>query len=378
MDKTFWLISAPKTREGTFNTLNHQTTEEEQLSAKNYKFQFPDLKVGTLDTLMALSDELNKIDGVVENTTRKIAQQLMDLMEIGKDKNDKVEALLVNNNEVDKYLTFFQWDKAKYPSTTPLKTLVETIQSQVGKMDEEVKAKSAEYTNLSHALMGEERKQGGNLLIRDLADVVQKQHLIDESEFMEALFVAVPKTGKNFISEYEKLAKWVVPRSAELVAEDNEYQLFRVIVFKQSLDEFKHAARDKKYIVRDFVYNPNYNPKEDRKKMEAQKDKLKKDLIRWCKANFAESFIGWVHLKAIRVFVESVLRYGLPTDFEAMLLLPLKNKDRQLRKKLHNLYAHLSSKSVFGGKGETPTEEEDENFYPYVFLEVNLDFRKQI
>jgi len=205
----------------------------------------------------------------------------------------------------------------------------------------------------------------------------KKKHLIDESEFMEALFVCVPKTGKNFLGEYEKLAKWVVPRSAELVSEDVEYQLFRVIVFKQSLDEFKHAARDKKYIVRDFVYNPNYNPKEDKKKLEAEKDKLKKNLIRWCKANFAESFIGWIHVKAIRVFVESVLRYGLPTNFQAMLLLPHKNKDRQLRKVLHDLYAHLSSKTVFGGKGET-ADEDDENFFPYVFLEVNLDFRKQI
>jgi len=194
---------------------------------------------------------------------------------------------------------------------------------------------------------------------------------------MQVLFVCVAKTNaKTFLGEYEKLSQWVVPRSGELVAEDPDYSLFRIIVFKKFADEIKHTARDKKYLVRDFVYDPNHNAKEDKKKMELEKDKLKKNLIRWCKANFSEAFTAWIHLKAIRVFVESVLRYGLPTNFQAMLLLPHKNKIRQLRKVLGDMYAHLTSKSVFGGKGDTE-EPEDDKFFPYVFLEVNLDFRKQ-
>ena len=44
--KSYWLISAPKTNEDTFNTLNKKTTDELDLSL-NYKFQVPDLK-GTI------------------------------------------------------------------------------------------------------------------------------------------------------------------------------------------------------------------------------------------------------------------------------------------------------------------------------------------
>lgn len=32
-------------------------------------------------------------------------------------------------------------------------------------------------------------------------------------------------------------------------------------------------------------------------------------LVRWLKVNFSEAFIAWIHIKALRVFVESVLRY---------------------------------------------------------------------
>lgn len=49
--KTYWLISAPKTREDTFNGLDNKTTQEEQLSVRNFKFQVPDLKGTSSDNL---------------------------------------------------------------------------------------------------------------------------------------------------------------------------------------------------------------------------------------------------------------------------------------------------------------------------------------
>lgn len=42
------------------------------------------------------------------------------------------------------------------------------------------------------------------------------------------------------------------------------------------------------------------------------------ELFRLARTNFGEVFSAWVHLKALRVFVESVLRYGLPPDFTAV------------------------------------------------------------
>ena len=47
--------------------------------------------------------------------------------------------------------------------------------------------------------------------------------------------------------------------------------------------------------------------------------------------------------QALRVFVESVLRYGLPVNFQAMVLLPQKKTQKKLRETLNQLYAHLDS-----------------------------------
>lgn len=63
----FWLISAPgeKTCQQTWDKLMVATTRANNLSNNN-KFNIPDLKVGTLDVLVGLSDELAKLDTFVE------------------------------------------------------------------------------------------------------------------------------------------------------------------------------------------------------------------------------------------------------------------------------------------------------------------------
>ena len=46
-----------------------------------FKFEVPSLTVGTLDTLMTLSDDLVKTDSVVEQTVRKIERTTGELFD---------------------------------------------------------------------------------------------------------------------------------------------------------------------------------------------------------------------------------------------------------------------------------------------------------
>jgi len=47
---------------------------------------------------------------------------------------------------------------------------------------------------------------------------------------------------------------------------------------------------------------------------------LKTELLQLARTNFSESLQILVHLKVIRLFVESVLRYGLPADYIGMVV----------------------------------------------------------
>lgn len=47
----------------------------------------------------------------------------------------------------------------------------------------------------------------------------------------------------------------IVPRSTIMVTQDQDFALYTVTLFKKVVEEFKLHAREKKFVVREFVYN---------------------------------------------------------------------------------------------------------------------------
>lgn len=377
----YWLISAPgdKTCQQTWETINNLTSKQNSLCV-NYKFHIPDLKVGTLDQLVGLSDDLGKLDGFVEQVTRKVASYLGEVLE---DQRDKLqENLMANNTDLPSYLTRFQWDIAKYPIKQSLRNIADIISKQVGQIDADLKTKSSSYNNLKGSLQNLEKKQTGSLLTRNLADLVKKEHFILDSEYLQTLLVIVPKAQfAEWNTTYEKITDMIVPRSSQLITQDNEYGLYTVTLFKKVIDEFKLHAREKRFIVRDFIYDEEQLAagKNEITKLATDKKKQFGPLVRWLKVNFSECFCAWIHVKALRVFVESVLRYGLPVNFQAILIHPHKKTMKRLREVLNQLYGHLDG-SV-GHQGSSVNDNVDipglgfgqSEYYPYVYYKVNVD-----
>ncbi|XP_019865630.1 V-type proton ATPase subunit C [Aethina tumida] len=376
----YWLISAPgdKTCQQTWERMNTTTSKQNSLSV-NYKFHIPDLKVGTLDQLVGLSDDLGKLDAFVEQVTRKVASYLGEVLE---DQRDKLqENLMANNTDLPSYLTRFQWDIAKYPIKQSLRNIADIISKQVGQIDTDLKTKSTAYNNLKGNLQNLEKKQTGSLLTRNLADLVQKEHFILDSEYLTTLLVIVPKAQFNdWNTTYEKITDMIVPRSSQLITQDQEYGLFNVSLFKKVVDEFKLHARERKFIVRDFTYNEEELAagKNEITKLVTDKKKQFGPLVRWLKVNFSECFCAWIHVKALRVFVESVLRYGLPVNFQAILIHPNKKTMKRLRDVLNQLYGHLDSSATLSGVNVDSVDIPglgfgQSEYYPYVYYKINVD-----
>ena len=65
-----------------------------------------------------------------------------------------------------------------------------------------------------------------------------------------------------------------------------------------------------RFTVRDFTFDEKAlaNERDKIRELETEKQKLHANLVRWLKINFGEVFSASVHIKALRVFVESVLR----------------------------------------------------------------------
>jgi len=98
----------------------------------------------------------------------------------------------------------------------------------------------------------------------------------------------------------------------------------------------------------------------------------------WCRLNFAEAFMAWTHLKTVRVFVETILRYGLPADFTAILIEPNKKQEKKLRSTLDAMYKGIGSVYLQEEHGDEDEGTVDvsglmgEKFYSYVWTAIRM------
>lgn len=122
---------------------------------------------------------------------------------------------------------------------------------------------------------------------------------------------------KDFIKSYETLSPMVVPRSAQAVASDDEYTLYAVTTFKRHSLEFLHKCRESKWTPRDYKYKEGGKEAEQKEIDQVGKEERKVwgEALRLGRTAWGEAVMAWVHALALRVFVETVLRYGLPLSF---------------------------------------------------------------
>lgn len=476
---SYWIIAVPN--EGKKAAPTAEGTPKVQLAARRKKtleklqaklqgnsasagvkpFDVPgNLKVGTIDQLMLLSDELVKHDNVVGGIAKRIERTYQELYkneaadnssaeEKKREAKDvKVPELKVSaaNLSPTDYIEKFEWDKQAYPLSRSIRQNVEAIVQEAKKAEEELKTQMSAFTEIRNQLTAIERKEQGSLLVKPLNQYIKKQHLI-EGESLTTIFVVVAKSRQQeFESSYEVMEQQydeekkkkageekkkskvegsvskkpeeedderqlspeeqqkreeakkkaaeekaekkrqkerekkrikcnsIVPRSATNLADDNEFILYRVVIFKHAAEKVKNMLREKRYTVREFKFDTKSEKtqKEELEKMQKKKKALYNYLTVWCKANFSTIFAGWQHLKALRTFVEAVLRFGVPVDFAAAIILPVRGREKQLREALNQLYGHLVNANLTKNDDAGQAGDMLGEFYPYVWIPISL------
>eukprot|EP00956_Cyclotella_meneghiniana_P002987 scaffold3655_cov51-Cyclotella_meneghiniana.AAC.1 len=388
--------------------------------AEMFKLEVPSLMVGTLDSLMNLSDDLGKTDTVIESIVRKVEKSSAELA----GKKFSSAELTVGGVPSTRYIQQFAWDYAKYPNRRPLKELVSLISGGVAAIDEELKQLSGSYGDKQAALQDAKRKKGGNLLVADLNDALDEKTVrglsIHDTEYLKSVFVAVAKsqveqfeneiytlgnelvgyggpdwsrnpnglgTPDNFgssVDRHKTKGSPVVPGSLTKVTSDNDSTLFMITILKGMYeagyyegdefipgtkidleDAFSKVLREKRYVVREFNYDPSLQGKAGMalEQLQVEVDNMRSGLTRWCKTHYGEAFVAWMHIKVIRVFVESVLRYGLPVDFTAVLYKVTSGKEVALVESLDKTF----------GKAKDKSEEDldEEEYHDFVLIKFD-------
>ena len=368
---TFWLVSLPATAspDATASALRAALADTGLASVA--RFALPDLRSGTLDALLALCDDLARVNAGVEGVVNKVRRQLHDLAAAG---GGSGSAASVGGAPPSSYLARFAWDAAKYPPRAPLADTVAAIAARVARVDDDLKARAAEHAAARSALAASTRRQTGSLAVRDLAPVIAGRELVSSEHLVTLGAVVGRGADRDFTLSYETLADYVVPRSALLLAEDGDYKLYGVTLFRRAADAFRAAARARGFQVRDLEAAapapgaPAAAPDGGVAALRADLEAKRAALDAWCAAAYGDVFAAWAHVTAVRMFAESVLRYGVPPRMVAALVAPRPKAGAKARAALAALAGPAAgSKHFDGGDGG------GEDMYPYVSFTLTIE-----
>jgi len=386
-DQSTWLITVPQDgdSEGLLQELTLKLSQQSKTfpSSSIGQLYIPSFKTGTLDSLIALSEELPKHDATFTNTVAKVVETLRNLL--NNDPSKLAQHILVNEKSVDGYLlNDWQWNEGRYGTQRGLKDMTDILVKEMTSIDNVMKTKLNNYNLAKGSLVQLQRKKTGNLSVRSLADIVSKGDLLQDSEYMQSVLVAVPRNlVKNWSSSYERLATMVVPRSAAPIASDDDYTLYSVVIFRKVYDMFSQKCRENKYVLRDFQYSVDQIEKEREELQTADtaEKELWTELLRLSEINFSEAFQVFVHLKVVRLYVESVLRYGLPANYVGIAVKPEPKTTKRTLTALQRHFSYLSARSQGRAKvksGDSTNEDFvgeyqsllDQEFFDFVLYEV--------
>ncbi|KAI0206437.1 vacuolar ATP synthase-like protein subunit C 1 [Astrocystis sublimbata] len=310
-------------------------------------FSIPNFKIGTLDALVQQADDLVKLDGACQAAVAKVADSLRTLYDGDDQKAD--EQKVVNDKPTDQYLRSFVWNKVRYRADLSVGELVSRLQKDLVTADNDVKGKLNQYNQVKTNYTVLQRKQNGNLATKSLTPVVDPKFLVQDSEYLETHLIAVPKNlKKEFIKSYETLTERVVPRSAQEIAQDEEFVLFGVTTFKKNSNDFLQKCREQKWTPRQYKHVEGGKEEEKREleRVAREETKVRGEALRMVHTGWSESVMIWVHVMALRVFVESVLRYGLPLDFVSVLIQSNNKLIKKAKIALDTAYSYLGGNAV--------------------------------
>ena len=328
-----------------------------------------------LDTLFKINDDLIRDEQEIEGFLKSLEKQLSELT-----KNPlqiKFRGALLDPK---KAITEFQWDEGKYPNRSKtIADIMHKINEKYTETRKTIKSKTDDYNNSINDLKLKKKSQNEalSLMKQDYRDLVSKSKMeMKTTDYLCTMLCFVP-TGneKTFESKYMSLADgYVVPYSAQRIdrGEDEKMQLYRVIVMKHKKDDFRNQCQSqlritcKEYNEEELLNKPV--EEKEIEKLNNESIQKKHDLERHAESGYSEVFYALLHLKYLRLYVESCLKYTSGDYYSVMVYTP-KDKEQKLVSIMIKTFNDTKEQGWYGTKEEL---KESEDFYPFILIKMSV------
>jgi V-type H+-transporting ATPase subunit C len=243
------------------------------------------------------------------------------------------------------------WSKHKRSlnNTFTIDTCLNLLSEDIEKIRSKFQEKESQHTRILKDFEEAQRRTKGSLLEMDLSVILGEKA---EYEFLKEVFVLVD------VEEIEKFKKLIENTASlseeaiEIIASDDKHVLYKAVVIKNMEKDLKKILKEN-FIIKENNKIEGKTPFEKIK----QYEETKNDLQIFIDTHKDEVFNLMVHTNLLKLFIESIYRYGLPIKYLYFVC----KEEKDTLNKLRSIGENWESERMVGDDEYSMQDEQDLN-----------------
>ncbi|OAG30610.1 V-type H+-transporting ATPase subunit C [Nematocida sp. ERTm5] len=272
---------------------------------------FPKIESDSIDCLFDSEERILTIENLLEDIIRKYNTTYHAL----------TQKVLVDTDVLgrgfDHFLKSFSWDSIKYPLTLKMPELLSIIENEIMEAIEALKEKEKTYTDEK-----KHRAETASIVCRMYdADIDEIEHMTVDDEacgpFFKRYYIGVYDKLRDKDIETLSSINGLFIESGKMVKKCDDGEIYQSLgrndceedIIK-SLEEHGFIAAQPKYTKEEYL-----RQKEEEKESAAHLMETECEYERLILGRLPSLYTLLLHVKHLGLYIESVLRYGLPATF---------------------------------------------------------------
>ncbi len=298
-------------------------------AAHHFEYQFPPLMAGTIDNLMTCNESLETMMQTSQSIMKTVCQACLDIETAAGNKKAAAHV----HGLISEIIEAFKWDERRFSTRHTLPQLIPMITGRLQSVERDVSAAMKEFATITSEIAALEKEVHGSLQVQSVSAHLEPQDIIS-TDYLTTRLVTVPAgRGKEWRKTYEYLDEFVVPRSDKLIAKDAAFELHRVVMFHKAVDGFTRAAREAKFLLRNWTPETEMTADSAADRLDSAESKSESMVARLQEvypAWLTEAATACIHTTVMAAFVDAVLRFGTPTEYHCLACSFVDGKQRSL------------------------------------------------
>lgn len=292
----YFFISLPvDSRASAVNLLTH--LKKQHLDV--FKLNVPINHWSSFGAMIELTEQLDGLSRQVFDLFNKLLTVDRDLVK---------SPSFVKNVDLNNKIERFVWPSEKYPRAA-LGDMFEMFVDELALIRKNFELRSANYDRSKRKMVDIKKRKNGTLKEVDLANIVEEN---EDFEFLAYFYVLMDRNRRFEDEDIEDLIY------VKEVAGDEEQHLVQFLGLRSKREQIEKQLVERKYTVKHFEHFD-----EDVDRIAIDFSVVEKGYFTFIDTYLLESFDLLLCVKLTKLYVDSVLQYGLPNSY---IFLGLKDK----------------------------------------------------